>query len=177
MMKRLFAVIACLSFGTGGLSAPNSSTDVHVLARPYSQFGFDVLRELASKRSDENLFISPTSIAVALAMTSNGANGATRDAILRTLHSDTQAVEAFSAGNRALSEQIANTKAVQLFMANALWLQSGLPVNPSFAQTLQAAYSAQAGNLDFRSSSAAQTINAWVARHTNDRIQKMSRNT
>lgn len=172
-MKCLVAVMVCLVLGTAASPQPDSSTASQVLAGPYAQFGFDVLKELASKHANGNIFISPTSIAVALAMTTNGANGRTRDAILRTLHSDAQTMDTFNGANRALAEQIANTSAVQVSMANALWLQQDLPVNPSFTQVLKEAYSAQAENLDFRSQSAAQTINDWVAKHTNDRIQKI----
>jgi serine protease inhibitor len=150
-------------------SSPATST----LAGPYAQFGFDVLRQLESQRPDANVFISPTSIAVALAMTSNGANGTTREAILHTLHSDTQQIDAFNAANRELAEQISKTTAVQLSMANALWLQQGLPVNPAFQQVLQTAYDAQAENVEFRNPATVETINAWVAKHTNDRIEHL----
>ncbi len=155
-------------------SSPATST----LARPYAQFGFDVLRQLESQRPDANVFISPTSIAVALAMTSNGANGTTREAILHTLHADTQpadfqSIDAFNTANRELAEQISKTTAVQLSMANALWLQQHLPVNPSFQQVLQTAYDAHAETLDFRNSASVETINAWVAKHTNNLIQHL----
>ena len=165
--------MAFVMLGTGAPSRPDSSYPAQALAKPYAQFGFDALRELAAKHPDGNVFISPTSIAVALAMTSNGAHGATRDAILATLHSDPHAFDTFNAANRALVEQIGTTTAVQLSMANALWLQQGFPVNPSFNQVLQADYNAQARNLDFRNPASTQTINAWVAKHTNDRIPKL----
>jgi serine protease inhibitor len=151
----------------------DSSPATSALARPYAQFGFDVLRQLASQRPDDNVFISPTSIAVALAMTSNGATGATQSAILRTLHADTQPLDTFNTANRELAEQISKTTVVQLSMANGLWIQQGLPVNPAFQQVLQTAYEAQAETLDFRNPSSAGTINAWVAKHTNDRIQHL----
>jgi serine protease inhibitor len=173
MMKFLAVVMVCMMSGTGALPRPDSSDAARVLAAPYAQFGFEVLRELAEKRPDGNVFISPTSIAVALAMTSNGASGATREAIIATLHADAQSIDAFNAANRALVEQMGNATSVQLSMANGLWLQEGFPVNPSFNQVLEANYSAQAGNLDFRKPAATQTINAWVAKHTNDRIQKL----
>lgn len=172
-MKCLIAVLACAIGGAGFLPRPDSPAPAAALAQPYEHFGFDVLRELRSQRSDGNVFVSPTSIAVALAMTSNGANGATRDAILKTLHAEGQSAEAFNAANRALAEEVAKTTPVQLSMANALWLQREFPVNQSFVQTLQSAYSAQAANLNFRSPEAVQTINAWVAKHTNDRIEKI----
>ncbi|MFY9939801.1 MAG: serpin family protein [Silvibacterium sp.] len=173
MMKCLAAVMAFVMLGTGAPSRPGSSNPAQALAKPYAQFGFDALRELAAKHPDGNVFISPTSIAVALAMTSNGANGATRDAILATLHSDPHAFDTFNAANRALAQQMGTTTAVQLSMANALWLQQGFAVNPSFNQVLQANYNAQAQNLDFHNPASTQTINAWVAKHTNDRIPKL----
>ena len=152
----------------------DSTPATNPLARPYAQFGFDVLRQLTSQRPNTNVFISPTSIAVALAMTSNGATGTTRDAILKTLHADTQPIDTFNAANQELAEQIGKTTAVQLSMTNALWLQQDLSVNPAFQQALQMSYEAQAQTLNFRNSAdAIQTINAWVAKHTNDRIEHL----
>jgi serine protease inhibitor len=177
-MKYLVAVATCLMLGGGAMPKADSSPGTSALARPYAQFGFDVLRQLASQRPDRNVFISPTSIAVALAMTSNGANGATQSAILRTLHADTQpadtqAMDTFNAANRELAEQLSKTTAVQLSIANALWVQQGLPVNPAFQQVLQTDYEAQAENLDFRNPASVETINAWVAKHTNDLIHHL----
>src|SRR5271156_256629 len=173
MIKLLVAVMVLVFSGTGAREKPDPSEATRSLAQPYAQFGFEMLRELAAKRPDGNIFISPTSVAVALAMTANGAQGATRDAILATLHSSGQSIDEFNAANRALVEQMGDATSVQLSMANALWLQQGFPVNPSFNKVLQTDYSAQAENLDFRNPEAAHTINAWAAKHTNDRIQKL----
>jgi serine protease inhibitor len=172
-MKCLVAVAACMILGSGAMPKADSPPPANALAQPYAQFGFDVLRQLASQRPDTNVFISPTSIAVALAMTSNGANGTTREAILQTLHADTQPINTFNAANRELAEQIRKTTAVQLSMANALWLQQGLPVDAAFQQILQTAYDAQAESVEFRNPAAVETINAWVAKHTNDRIEHL----
>src|SRR5271169_4121671 len=120
MMKPLLAVLVCAMSGIVTQPKPDPSEATRSLAQPYAQFGFEMLRELAAKRQDGNIFISPTSVAVALAMTSNGAQGATRDAILATLHSGGQSIESFNAANRALVEQMGNATAIQLSMANAL---------------------------------------------------------
>jgi serine protease inhibitor len=173
-MKFLVAIAASLMMlGSSATPKADSAPATSTLAQPYAQFGFDVLRQLASPRPDGNVFISPTSIAVALAMTSNGATGATQAAILKTLHADTQSIEAFNAANRELAEQISKTTAVQLSMANGLWVQQGLPVNPAFQQILKTSYDAQAATLDFRNPASAETVNSWVAKHTNDRIEHL----
>jgi serpin B len=173
MMKALTAVVLCGVFATGAPPQPESSVASSALPQPYAHFGFDVLRELRSHHPDGNVFISPTSIAVALAMTSNGASGTTREAILKTLHADGQSIDAFNAANRELAEQMAKTTSVQLSMANALWLEQELPVNPSFVQTLESAFGAHAQNVNFRSPAALEAINAWVAEHTNNRIERI----
>ena len=173
MAKYLLALMTFLASGIANAPPADSPETGRSLAVPYAQFGFDALRDLSSEHPRDNVFISPTGIAVALAMVSNGAIGATRDAILKTLHSDGQSIDAFNADNRAFVEQIKKATAVQLSMANALWAQKVVPVNPSFTQTLETAYSAQAENLDFRDPKSVGTINAWVAKHTNDRIQKI----
>jgi serine protease inhibitor len=173
LAKCLLALMTFLATGIANTPPPDSRDIGHSLAAPYAQFGFDVLRDLWSEHPGDNVFISPTSIAVALAMASNGAKGATRDAILKTLNSHPQSIDAFNADNRALVEEINKATAVQLSMANALWAQKAFPINPSFSQTLENAYSAQAENLDFRDPNSVDTINAWVAKHTNGRIQEI----
>ena len=106
-------------------------------------------------------------------MLANGANGTTRQAILKTIHSDGQSPALLNSANHALIEQINKTTIVQLATANGLFVDNSSGVNPQFTQTLLSAYGADAENVDFRSPATAQKINAWVAQHTNNRIQKM----
>ncbi len=175
-MRWLVALAVILMSGTSALPDQNTPDAASALAQPYAQFGFEILRDLTAKTPRSNAFISPTSIAVALAMTANGAEGDTRDAILTALHSQGQSTAAFNAANHALADEIAKTTAIQLSIANAIWLQDGIPIEPAFRQVLQSEYSAEAENVDFRTPAAADTINAWVAKHTNDRIKKLVEN-
>jgi serpin B len=162
-----------LLFAAAVAKHPDSPPPAETLARPYADFGFDVLRDLSAEHPSENIFLSPYSIAVSLAMLANGANGTTRQAILKTIHSEGQSPAALNAANRALIEQINKTTTVQLATANGLFVDNSSEVNPGFTQTLHSAYGAEAENVDFRSPATAQKINAWVAQHTNDRIQKI----
>lgn len=171
MTKWLSIVLALAIFRAGGGAGP--SVNATVLAQPYAQFGFELLRNLQSSQPKSNVFLSPTSIALALAMTANGADGTTRAAILKTLHSDTQPVDQFNAANQALVEQITNTAAVQLSTANAIWVQKGFPVNPPFTQILNENYRARAENVDFHDPQTARLINSWVEQHTNGRIRNI----
>ena len=173
MAKPTFSLFALLVVAFAVAKSPDSPASPETLARPYADFGFDLLRELSAEQPPKNIFVSPYSIAVSLAMLTNGANGATRQAILKTIHSDGQSPAALNAANHALIEQINRTTAVQLATANGLFVDNSSEVNPQFTETLQSGYGAQAENVDFRSPATAQKINAWVAQHTNDRIQKI----
>jgi serine protease inhibitor len=173
MAKPTFSVVALLVFALAAAKNPDSPAGAETLARPYADFGFDVLRGLSTEHPPENIFVSPYSIAVSLAMLANGANGATRQAILKTIHSDGQSADALNSANHLLIEQINRTTTVQLATANGLFVDNSSKVNPQFTQTLQSAYGAEAENVDFRSPATAQKINAWVERHTNGRIPKI----
>ena len=143
------------------------------LERADAQFGFDALGELRAEAPGANVFISPASIALALALAANGARGETRIAILHALRADGATIDSLNAANQTLISRLAGTQAVQLSIANALWVQQAFPIVPAFRDTLQTVYGAQAENLDFRSAAAPATINAWAAEHTNDRVKKI----
>ena len=173
-MRRTVAALAL--FATAFLPAGATEAPAHphsVLMAPYAHFAFDLLREVRPTHPNENVFLSPASVAVALAMTANGAAGKTRAAILQTLHASNVPFADFNAANRALVERINDTKSVQLSMANALWIQEGLQVKPAFTRTVNTEYRAQVANLDFRSLAAVHAINTWAKEHTNGRIDKV----
>lgn len=173
MRKPLVALLVMTLFGAtpSGTATPAAGA----LAAPYTALGFDLLRELHAGNPNGNVFISPTSIAIALAMLANGAEGTTRAAILKTIHASQLSTDALNTANTALRTEIAQTTTVQISTANALWLQTGFTPNPGFSKTLSGAYGAQVANLDFRQNGAeaVKTINAWAAQHTHDRIQKI----
>jgi serpin B len=175
VIKHLVRAVAALACCFAAVAAtPATPVDpANALAQPYARFGFDVLRELRAQSPHRNVFISPTSIAVALAMTANGAGGKTRTDILSTLHAGGMTLDAFNAANRSLAADIAKTTSVRLTMANALWLQQGFSIRPQFTSVARSTFGAQVDNLDFRNAHAVDVVNAWAAKHTDGLIDKV----
>jgi len=174
MLKYSFALVCIFVIAMTGNTTPAVAIDLTTpLAKPYADFGLDVLRQLSAGHGQDNVFISPYSIAVSLAMLSNGANGTTQQAILKTIHSEGQSPDELNAVNQRLIAQINTTTSVQLAVANGLWIEKSAVLNPKFTQVLGTSYSAEAQNVDFSSPAAAQTINVWVSTHTNGRIPKI----
>ena len=140
----------------------SSSSAATAKAANYDAFGIGLLQRLASTQANDNVFISPVSIGIALAMAADGAAGSTRSGMLHTLglSGDVSGVNA-----ALISELHANGDA-KIGLANAIWLRSDIPPNPKYVSVLAKSYGAQAQAVDFSSPQAAETINAWVKAKT-----------
>jgi serine protease inhibitor len=165
MLAVAFVNISCAA--TGG-PAPDHKGSA---AGGYSSFGIDLYRELLKEKPGANIFMSPASIGLALAMTYNGSSGATRDAMAKVLRFSDGGLESVNADDSALIRQMNDTIAeVVLSIANSLWARQGLTFDKSFLERNERCYGAEIRTLDFSNPGAAGKINAWVAEKTNDRI-------
>ncbi|MGQ9678187.1 MAG: serpin family protein [bacterium] len=139
-----------------------------------NEFGFKVLGALVPSSPDENVFISPYSIATALSMTYNGAGGETRTAMAKVLGVADIELERLNTGERLLAELLKKDKSgVELLIANSLWARNGIVFNPGFLKTNKEFYKAEVATLDFNSPYAANKINNWVKDKTKGKIDKI----
>jgi serine protease inhibitor len=139
-----------------------------------SQFAFKLFAELTKSSVEQNVFTSPTSVALALGMAYNGARGETARAIARTLELGELGLDALNRANAALIESLhALDPHVTLAIANSLWAQQGISFAPDFLNSAQDFYRAEVAALDFGAASAAATINDWVARNTGGKIERI----
>lgn len=142
------------------------------LAAANLAFAFRLFGQLAMPK--QNTFISPLSVSLALAMTANGALGATRQAILDTLALGHMNLAALNQASAALIGGLdARDPQVQLAIADSLWTRQGLAVQQSFARTLQRSYGAEVTALDFGAPSAPRAINSWVSHKTHGLIAQI----
>lgn len=172
MLKPLRVPALILALGTIPLACTASSGPD--LSRAYNAFGFTLFSELAQKNPGKNTFISPTSVALAMAITANGAAGSTRAAMLNALGAPGASIEDFDASNKSLMAELTNPGSdLQFTIANALWLNKRYPIVPSFVATSRDVFAATAQDLPFGDPGAAQTINDWVDKNTNGRIPEI----
>ncbi len=160
--------------------------DLDALVAGNSAFAFD-LYQLLRTDADDNLFYSPHSISLALAMTYAGAREATAQQMADTLRFDLPPERlhpAFNAldldlTNRGAAEPSAgqdeDAARFQLHVANAIWGQSGYSFQPEFLDVLARHYGAGLRTLDFQNApeAARGTINEWVSEQTEERIQDL----
>lgn len=145
---------------TLGVGSPSSAAT----EKPanYDAFGIGLLQRLASTQANDNVFVSPVSIGVALAMAADGAAGSTRSEMLHTLGLS----DDVSGVNAALIAELHANGDAKIGLANAIWLRSDTPPSPKYVSLLEKSYGAQAQAVDFASPQAAETINAWVKAKT-----------
>ena len=142
-----------------------------------TRLSFKLFSEILKQQPDQNIFISPASIAIALAMTYNGAQGQTQQAMAQTLELQGMSLEEVNQSNAALRATLTNPDPqVQLFLANSLWARKDVPFKQQFQDTNQTFYGAQMAALDFNSPRASSIINDWVKQSTKGKIDQIINN-
>lgn len=148
-----------------------------------STFAFNLYHALLKKEGMGNLFYSPYSISLALAMTYTGAYGETAQQMANTLHfllpADTLS-PAFNKLDMELTSRGEGAKGragekFRLNVVNAIWGQKEYPFLTEFLDTLVENYGAGVRTLDFYTDpeGSRQIINEWVIKQTEGRIKDL----
>jgi serpin B len=155
--------------------------DMTTLSAGNSAFAFDLYQTLRKKGG--NLFYSPYSISLALAMTYAGARGETAQQMASALHFSLPQERLHPAFN-SLDLQLAQRgqgakgkdgKGFRLNVVNAIWGQQGYQFLPDFLDRLAENYGAGLRVLDFQKAAepARVTINNWVDQQTEGKIKDL----
>ncbi len=162
--------------------------DLDALVQANTTFAFDLYHQLAAAPATDgkNMVFSPHSVSVALGMLYAGAAGQTKTQMADALAwaqsglSDEALHAAFNdldllLSSRGEGAQGSDGKPFRLRVVNATWAQEGYTFLDSFLDTLAVNYGAGVNLLDFAAQPepSRETINAWVAEQTEDRIPEL----
>jgi len=129
---------------------------------------------LQSARNKGNVMVSPASVLLALAMTLNGADGETRQAMLQVLADRDLSVEQVNAACQAWIRSLAPTgKKTTLSIANSIWFRDSFQPDPQFLQKNADYFRAGARKLDFADDRSTDIINGWVKDQTHGLIARI----
>jgi serpin B len=196
----IFVLLAIsIAFGTAGCAQPSAhameaksdldrdtspqvgTSDLERLVDGNSDFTFDLYQAL--REEQDNLFYSPYSISLALAMTYAGARGETEQQMAEVLHfllSQEKLHPAFNALDLELAKRGEGVSeeegdAFRLNIANSIWGQQDFEFLPEFLDTLALNYSAGLRLVDFvhATEEARQAINQWVEDQTEEKIENL----
>lgn len=162
--------------GEGLVNMPKVSADTigDEVVEANSHFAFDILRAVYSSDSKGNVFLSPASISMALAMTWNGADGNTKEEMAKALGFD-GVDDMLVNGGFAYLVDVLNTDSggITTDLANSIWIREGFPVLDSFKKLNSDYFAAEIQDLDFGRDDASDIINGWVKDNTNGLIDSI----
>lgn len=136
-----------------------------------NRFALKIFREVARAKKNENVFISPLSVAMALGMTLNGANAGTREVMESTLELSGLTMEEINQSYQSLIALLVQLDPkVQMQIANSIWYRQELALEPDFVALNQKHFDAVVRGLNFDDPHAKDIINTWVKEKTRGRI-------
>lgn len=165
------------------LTTPQSpSADLEALVAGNNAFALNLYQQLIQEKSG-NIFYSPYSISLALAMTYAGARGETASQMAKTLHFDLpqgrlhpafNSLDLYFAG-LGKGAQGSDNQGFRLHIVNALWGQKDFQFLQDFLDLLAQNYGAGIRLLDFSANpeAARATINDWVSQQTEGKIKDL----
>ncbi|MGD9724003.1 MAG: serpin family protein [Pirellulales bacterium] len=148
--------------------------------RSVTAMGLDLYRQLA--RQPGNIVVSPLSLESILALTSEGARGATLEQMAGVLHlapGGTQhaALAALLTELQQIGSCPGDTQAAHggLQLGSALWIQTGDSLARDFVSLARDRYGAHLEQVDFAgdAQAARQRVNRWAATLTHERIREL----
>ncbi|MCD4670421.1 MAG: serpin family protein [Actinomycetia bacterium] len=139
-----------------------------------TRFAFNIFRELVIEDKDQNIFISPLSILLALAMTYNGAAEDTSLAMADAMEFSGMDLEELNQGFGDLMVSILNADSeVEMSIANSIWQRMDFDAKEDFIDINKKYYNSGVRKLDFSDPKAVDTINDWISDATKEKITEM----
>ncbi len=177
------------STGSDG-DAGSDADRLDTLVTETNGFAFDLYRALLDEQPEANLFASPISISLALAMTYAGARETTREQMRDVLRYklDDEDVHAgfeelqreFDGRSESAEDDIDDgdtdeDQPFELSVVNSVWGHAEYPFEEAYLDVLESHYGSGLREADFQTNAhgAREEINEWVAEKTEDRIDDL----
>lgn len=139
-----------------------------------SKFAFNLFKQVNSEDGEKNVFISPLSVSTALAMTYQGAEGTTREAMANALQLDGLDIDVLNESSQNLLRYLKQADSeLHLNISNSIWIREGRLIKEDFLAVNKTIFDAYVTTLDFSKDSAADAINKWIGDSTKGKIKKM----
>lgn len=147
------------------------------LFRAVNDFSFTLFaKTVEGATARDNVFLSPLSVAYAVAMCYNGAAGETRTAIAQTLQLESYTDDQINRFFRDLMTDLPLVDSTALLeIANSVWHTDSLIFRTQFVDLVTDYFGAEVSGLDFLNDASADTINAWVDSTTHGCIKEIVR--
>ncbi len=139
-----------------------------------SEFGFNLFKKINKVEAQNNIFISPLSVSMALGMALNGASGTTYDAMKSTLEFSSLTKQQINETYQSLIGLLTKSDPKVTFnIANSIWYKNTFNFKKEFIDINKKYFNAEVESLDFTNNNSVNIINNWVNEKTNGKISKI----
>ena len=168
----LLAFAMLLSYGQS--KSVSSSSKAVRTEKNIDDFHLNLYKSVVALNPNDNLFLSPYSIGLALASVTAGARGKTEKELLTLLQSGSR-----EKLDRSAIQLMNITHMPEFKLANRLYLDLKFPVLPAYLKQLRKIYKITLESVDLNAknkTSVIKQINQWVSNQTNGHIKEVLRN-
>jgi len=137
-----------------------------------SKFAISLFRQVALSHR-QNVFLSPASVELALAMLYNGADGQTKTQMTNLLLPRPLPLNLFNQQYSQLIKSLTADPAVKLRIANSVWARQDVSFQTSFLERVRTAFNALVASRNFNDPRLREEINRWVSRETGGKIPQI----
>ena len=181
MMAATLFTACGLEEGGGNGKTPKEREDIPLtkvqqqIGYNANSFTFDFLEAACAKEAEgKNLFLSPFSIQMALAMTAAGAAGDTQKEMYSALGFDTFTGEDVSGFYRTLIPALQDVDNTTTFeIANSFWSKSPIEIKDGYTDDIKATFFAEVRTLPDDVKTATSQVNGWCKDKTHGMIEKI----
>lgn len=147
--------------------------DYKEVIKPHNELSFALFQKIRGSE-EQDLFISPTSLFLALSMVYNGAEGETKEEMAQALQLAGIDEEKLNKASASLVNQLQkDDESIQLDIANSIWLNEQFHFQEGFKEKTQDYFKAEIEEINIQDDASVDQINKWVSEATNDKIDKM----
>jgi len=149
----------------------NSEID---LTESINKFSFELFDKINKDKGDQNIFVSPLSVALALGMVYNGAEGLTSAQMAGVLNIADIPSQTVNNSFRKLQNTLTSEdQEVEFLIGNSIWHDYNFTFHQEFLDINEEYYNAYVKGLNFRSMETVGRINKWVSDQTKGKITKI----
>lgn len=132
-----------------------------------------ILQKLSENSPEDNIFISPTSIFLAMALLTEGLSGETRAQCQDFFGFDPQEVITKSDMDNIKRIFSLKSKTSSISLANSTWVNKSCQIKPDYKMRITGFYEALIENLDFSDPKSVEIINSFVEEKTSGMIKNV----
>jgi serpin B len=147
MKRALLGALGLLSAASAQAQQTTPAVPAQLVAGS-NAFALDLYK--ASIAPSENLLVSPVSVSTAVSLAYRGAKGQTAEELRALFRFPTPPDQALAAAAPLLSSLAIAGERRELRVANAIWVQQGMPLQPDYAADITAHARAGLQRIDFR---------------------------